>query len=38
MNFFEHWWTRGPQVLRVALVIASIGGMLLGGAADHFWT
>jgi hypothetical protein len=38
MKFFEHWWTRGPQVLRVALVIASIGGMLLGGAADHFWT
>jgi preprotein translocase subunit Sec61beta len=38
MKFFEHWWTRGPQIIRVALVAASIAGMVLGGAADHYWT
>jgi hypothetical protein len=36
MNF-EHWWTRAPQVARLALVLAAIGAMVLGGSADHFW-
>ncbi len=37
MNF-EHWWTRGPQVIRIAVAVASIAAMVLGGAADHYWT
>jgi hypothetical protein len=37
MKFFQQWWTRGPQVLRVALVVASIAGVVLGGSADHYW-
>ena len=37
MNF-EHWWTRGPQLIRVALVLASIVAMVLGGAAAAYWT
>ena len=37
MGFFESWWTRGPLVLRIVLVLASIAGMLLGGAADEYW-
>jgi len=37
MQFFDNWWTRGPQVIRVALVLASLAGLVLGGSADHFW-
>jgi hypothetical protein len=36
MNF-DHWWTRGPQVARIALVLASIVAMAVGGSAGHFW-
>jgi hypothetical protein len=35
---FENWWTRGPQLVRLALVLTAIGAMALGGAADHFWS
>ena len=34
---FDHWWTRAPQLARIALVLTSIAAMVLGGAADHFW-
>ena len=34
---FDHWWTRAPQLARIALVLASIAAMVLGGAADHYW-
>jgi hypothetical protein len=34
---FEYWRTRGPQVIRIALVVASIVGMVLGGSADDYW-
>jgi hypothetical protein len=37
MTFFEHWWTRAPQVARIVVILASISAMVLGGAADHFW-
>jgi hypothetical protein len=34
----EHFWTRAPQLLRVGLVFLAIVGMVLGGAADAYWT
>jgi hypothetical protein len=37
MTFFENWWTRAPQIARIAVLLASISAMALGGAADHFW-
>lgn len=37
MTLFEHWWTRAPQMARIVVVLASIGAMLLGGSADHYW-
>jgi hypothetical protein len=37
MKSLHHWLIRGPQIARVALVLASIAGVVLGGSADHFW-
>ena len=37
MNF-ENWWTRAPQIARLALVLSALSAMLLGGSADHFWS
>jgi hypothetical protein len=31
-------WTRAPQVLRIGLLVSAIFGMVLGGAADAYWT
>ena len=35
--FFESWWERVPLYARFGLVVLSILGMLLGGAADGYW-
>jgi hypothetical protein len=37
MKFFENWWERAPLIARAGLVVLSIVGMLLGGAADAYW-
>jgi hypothetical protein len=37
MRLFEHWWERAPLVLRLALFVVSIVGLVLGGSADHYW-
>lgn len=37
MRFFESWWERAPTYVRIGLFIASLAGLLLGGAADGFW-
>ena len=37
MKFFENWWERAPLIARIGLVVLSIAGMLLGGAADAYW-
>ena len=37
MRFFEKWWERAPFYARVILFVASIVGLLFGGAADGYW-
>jgi hypothetical protein len=37
MKYVQHWWTCGPQLVRVALVVASVASVVLGGSADHYW-
>jgi hypothetical protein len=37
MKYLHAWWMRGPQVLRVALAVASIAGVVLGGSAGRYW-
>jgi hypothetical protein len=34
----EQFWTRAPQLLRIGLLVSAIVGMVLGGAADAYWT
>jgi hypothetical protein len=34
----EQVWTRAPQLLRIGLLVSTIVGMVLGGAADAYWT
>jgi hypothetical protein len=34
----EKLWTRAPQILRIGLLVSAIVGMVLGGAADGYWT
>jgi hypothetical protein len=36
MNF-EHWWTRAPQLARIAMFVAALSAMVLGGSAGDFW-
>ena len=31
-------WTRAPQLVRLRLLVSAIVGMLLGSAADAYWT
>jgi membrane-associated PAP2 superfamily phosphatase len=35
--FFENWWERTPAYVRIGLFVATVAGMLLGGAADAYW-
>jgi hypothetical protein len=35
---FESWWERMPSIVRIALMCVSLLAMLLGGAADHYWS
>jgi len=37
MRFFENWWERGPVLLRLGLILASLLAVVLGGSADHYW-
>jgi hypothetical protein len=37
MHLFGNWWERAPVYLRVALFVASITGMILGGSASGYW-
>jgi hypothetical protein len=37
MRFFESWWECAPTYVRIGLFVASLTGLLLGGAADGFW-
>jgi hypothetical protein len=37
MRWFESWWERVPLLARIGLMIVSVVGMVLGGAADSFW-
>jgi hypothetical protein len=37
MQFFESWWERAPQFVRLGLFAVSLVAMVLGGAADHYW-
>jgi hypothetical protein len=37
MRWFEAWWQRLPVFVRLAVVVASVVGMVLGGAADAYW-
>jgi hypothetical protein len=32
------FWARAPQLLRIGLLVSAIVGMVLGGAADAYWT
>jgi hypothetical protein len=34
----QQFLTRAPQVLRIGLLVSAIVGMVLGGAADGYWT
>jgi hypothetical protein len=34
----EQLMTRAPQLLRIGLLVSAIVGMVLGGAADAYWT
>ena len=34
----EQFWTRAPQLVRIGLLVSAIVGMVLGGAADAYWT
>jgi hypothetical protein len=34
---FENWWTRAPQVARIALFVSALAAMVLGGSAGGFW-
>ena len=34
----EQFGTRAPQLLRIGLLVSAIVGMVLGGAADGYWT
>ena len=37
MKWFEAWWQRAPLCVRLAIVVASIVAMVVGGAADAYW-
>jgi len=37
MKPLHNWLLRGPQVVRIALVLASIAGVVLGGSAVLYW-
>jgi hypothetical protein len=38
MKSLHHWMIRVPQIVRIALILASIAGVVLGGSADHYWS
>jgi hypothetical protein len=37
MLSFQNWWERAPLIARVALFVAAIVAMVLGGSAQGYW-
>jgi hypothetical protein len=38
MRFLESWWQHIPWFVRITLTVVTLTAMVLGGAADHYWT
>ena len=35
---FQRILTQAPQILRIGLMLSAIAAMILGGAADGYWS